>query len=190
LSAPDAPDRDERRAWLWAGLMVAVVTFAPFLRGIAAGSSFFFRDLSRYFFPMRLFALEGLRHGELRFWDPYDSEGIPLVVSWGYPLELLQALWPSPAGITFVMALHFPLAAIAFLVLARRLGLRPIAAAGGAIAYALGGCTSTSTRWPGRRSSSGACCGRRRAAAGPWRGLRSCAGSRSAPPAWSWCCRR
>jgi hypothetical protein len=139
LSAPDAPDRDERRAWLWAGLMVAVVTFAPFLRGIAAGSSFFFRDLSRYFFPMRLFALEGLRHGELRFWDPYDSEGIPLVVSWGYPLELLQALWPSPAGITFVMALHFPLAAIAFLVLARRLGLRPIAAGGGAIAYALGG---------------------------------------------------
>jgi hypothetical protein len=129
-----------RERWVAAGLVAAVIAFLPFLRGVAAGSSFFFRDLSRYFIPVRLFVVEGLRRGELRFWNPYDNEGMPLTtMPIGYPLELLQMLWPTPAGITLLMALHFPLAAVAFVVLARHLGVRPVAAAGGAIAYAVGG---------------------------------------------------
>jgi hypothetical protein len=129
-----------RKGWVAAGLVAAVIAFLPFLRGVAAGSSFFFRDLARYFIPVRLFAVEGLRRGELRFWNPYDNEGMPLsMMPVGYPLELLHVLWPTPAGITLLTALHFPLAAIAFVVLARHLGVRPVAAAGGAIAYAVGG---------------------------------------------------
>jgi hypothetical protein len=129
-----------RREWLVAGVLAAVIAFLPFLRGVASGSSFFFRDLARYFIPVRLFAVEGLRRGEVRFWNPYDNEGMPLsLMPVGYPLELLHMLWPTPEGITLLIALHFPLAAVAFMVLARHLGVRPVAAAGGATAYVLGG---------------------------------------------------
>lgn len=140
-AGPEGPGSPGGRPrWVAAGLVAAAIAFLPFLRGVAAGGSFFFRDLARYFIPVRLFAVDGLRRGELRFWNPYDNEGMPLtMMPVGYPLELLQALWPTPAGITLVMALHFPLAAIGFVVLARHLGVRPVAAAGGAIVYAVGG---------------------------------------------------
>ncbi|HET9315951.1 MAG TPA: hypothetical protein VFQ51_10195, partial [Vicinamibacteria bacterium] len=140
MTGPAADARSERRAWTLAALAAGAIAFLPFARIVASGSSFFFRDLSRYFIPMRLFVLEGLRRGEVRFWNPWDNEGIPLpTMPIGYPLELLQVLWPTAAGITVGMALHFPLAALAFVALARHLGLRPVAAAGGAIAYAIGG---------------------------------------------------
>jgi hypothetical protein len=135
-----APAAGDRRSWAIAAAAAAVVAFLPFARGVSSGQAFFFRDLSRQFFPLRLFALEGLRQGELRFWNPYDNEGVPLsLMPAGYPLELLQALWPTPSGLTLVMAFHFPLAAAGLVLLARHLGLRPVAAAGGAIVYALGG---------------------------------------------------
>src|SRR6266446_285016 len=85
-------------------------------------------------------AAEGLRAGQLRFWDPYVHEGVPLVYPpVGYPIDLLQALWPGPSAVSLLLALHVPLAAAAFVLLARRLGLSPLAAVGGALVYALGG---------------------------------------------------
>ena len=140
MTDPTGAPPDDRRSWIVAAAVAAVVAFLPFARGVAAGQAFFFRDLSRQFFPLRLFALDGLRQGELRFWNPFDNEGVALsLMPAGYPLELLQALWPTPAGLTLVMALHFPLAAVGFVVLARHLGLRPVAAVGGAGVHALGG---------------------------------------------------
>jgi hypothetical protein len=129
-----------RRAWWAAAGAVSTVCLLPFLQGLLAGHSFYFRDLARQFLPARLFALEGLRHGQLRFWNPYNHEGIPLpFVPIGYPLELLQLLRPTEAGISLFLALHVPLAACGFLLLARHLRLPPVAGAGGALVYALGG---------------------------------------------------
>jgi hypothetical protein len=129
-----------RRGFTAAAVAVAAVAFLPFARGTLAGRAFYFRDLSRQFWPSRLFVLEGLLDGELRFWNPYNHEGIPLPFSpIGYPLELLQALWPTEAGMSVLLALHVPLAALAFMLLARALRVPPLAAAGGALVYALGG---------------------------------------------------
>jgi hypothetical protein len=129
-----------RRAWWTAAGAVATVSFLPFLSDVLAGRSFYFRDLSRQYLPARLYALEGLRQGQLRFWNPFNHEGIPLpFVPLGYPLELLQLLRPTEAGVSLLLALHVPFAACAFLLLARHLRLPPVAAAGGALVYALGG---------------------------------------------------
>jgi hypothetical protein len=129
-----------RRAWWTAAAAVSTVCVLPFLQGLLAGHSFYFRDLAGHFLPIRLFVLDGLRHGQLRFWNPYTHEGIPLpVLPIGYPLELLQLLLPTEAGISFLLALHVPLAACGFLLLARFLRIAPVAAAGGALVYALGG---------------------------------------------------
>ena len=129
-----------RRAWAATGAAVAGVTFLPFLRGTLSGQAFFFRDLSRQFFPLRRFAVEGLLHGEARYWNPLLNEGVPLSLpALSYPLDLLQLVFRHEAGFSLLLALHVPLGALAFLCLARGLGLGRLAAAGGAIGYALGG---------------------------------------------------
>jgi hypothetical protein len=129
-----------RRRALGPALVVAAVAFLPFLRGTLAGHAFYFRDLARHFFPLRLFALTGLRQGELRHWNPLTHEGEPLALpALGYPLDLLGLLRPDEVGLSLLLALHVPLAALGFLLLARRRGLAPVACAGGALAYALSG---------------------------------------------------
>ncbi len=129
---------------MWARLVlpaaVALVAFLPFLRGALSGASLYFRDLGQHFLPLRLFALEGLRRGEVRLWNPLVHEGEPLSLpAVGYPLDLLQLLRPDDAGVSLLLALHVPAAALGFLAMARGLGIRPVAAAGGALVYALGG---------------------------------------------------
>ncbi len=125
-----------------AGLVavVACAAFLPFARGVAAGASLYFRDLSLQFFPVRRFAAEGLRAGELRYWNPYSYEGAPLSpLPLGYPLDLLHALRPDEAFFSLLLALHLPLAAIALYLLARQLGARPAGAVAGALVFALSG---------------------------------------------------
>jgi hypothetical protein len=122
--------------------VVALVAFLPFLRGVLAGHAFYFRDLSLQFWPLRRFIVEGLRAGTLRYWNPYTHEGEPLsLLPLGYPLDLLQLLRPTEAGFSLLLSLHVPLGAVAFFVLCRGLGVSRIAAAGGGLAYALGGFT-------------------------------------------------
>jgi hypothetical protein len=130
-----------RRAESGVAALVGFVAFLPFLRGTLSGASLYFRDLSLYFLPLRRFALDALHAGHVPFWNPYLHEGEPLSLpAVGYPPDLLQLLRPDEAGISLVLALHVPLAAIAFFLLARRLlGASPVAAAGGALVYSLGG---------------------------------------------------
>ena len=120
--------------------LAATVAFLPFLRGVLASAGLYFRDLSLYFFPLRGFALERLRAGEIALWNPYLHEGVPLSLpALGYPLDLVGLLRPDPSFLTLLLALHVPLAALGFWMLARGLGLRPEGAFGGALVYALGG---------------------------------------------------
>lgn len=124
---------------------VAAFAFLPFVHGAVLGRSFFFRDLSRQFFPVREFVLDGLRQGEVRYWNPLVHEGEPLPLPpLGYPLDLLQLLRPDEWGISLLLAAHVSLAAVTFLLLARGLGLTEVAAAGAGIVYALGGLSLSS----------------------------------------------
>jgi hypothetical protein len=132
--------REGARRDLAGAAVVALLALVPFLRGLASGASFYFRDLSLYFLPIRRFALAGIAAGEVRFWNPYVHEGVPLSLpAVGYPVDLLQLLRPDEAGLSAVLALHVPLAAVLFFFLARGLSLGRVAAAGGALVYALGG---------------------------------------------------
>jgi hypothetical protein len=129
-----------RRRVLLVAAAVAFAALLPFARGLLLGRSLYFRDLSLQFMPLRLFALEGLRGGELRQWNPYTHEGEPLAPpALAYPLDLLQLLRPDALGISWSLALHVPMAALTFLAFALARGLPLPAAAGGALVYALGG---------------------------------------------------
>src|SRR5262245_7476216 len=138
--APSAPKSGRLSPTVVAGALVGAVSLLPFARGLLSGSSFYFRDLALFFLPQRHFALDGLRGFELRFWNPFTHEGTPAFPPpLAYPVDLLQLLRPDEAGISLVLALHVPLAAITFLLLARELGLPLRAAVGGSLVYALGG---------------------------------------------------
>jgi hypothetical protein len=130
-----------RRRWdLLAAAVVAVAALLPVARALLAGQSLYFRDLGRYYFPIRRFLVEGLLAGEMRYWNPLVFEGArELYPPVSYPLDLLQLLLPNERGFSLTVALHLPLAALGFFVLARVLALPPFAAAAGAVGYALGG---------------------------------------------------
>jgi hypothetical protein len=137
---PRLPEGETLLSRVGTAAVVGGVSLLPFLQGVLSGRSFYFRDLSLHFFPLRRYAVEGLRGLELRFWNPYVHEGVPLTVpTLSYPLDLLQALLPDERGFSLLLALHVPLAALAFLALARGLGLSRPAAGGASIVYALGG---------------------------------------------------
>lgn len=130
----------DRRRTATLALLLAVVAFLPFLRGTLAGASLYFRDLSLQFFPVRRFVAEGLRAGEVRFWNPFAHEGVPLALPpLGYPLDLLHVLRPDACFFSLLLALHVPLAALALFALARHLGASPLAAAGAGLLFGLGG---------------------------------------------------
>jgi hypothetical protein len=132
-----SPDRTRS---LGAGAIAAILAFLPFARGILRGEAFYFRDLSLYFFPLRRFVVEGLRHFEVRAWNPYVHGGVPLALPpIAYPIDLLQVLLPDESGMSLLLALHLPLAAVGFFVLARSIELGKVAAVGGAVVYSLGG---------------------------------------------------
>jgi hypothetical protein len=138
MQSPTSP----KKAFCLAGLVVALVSFLPFVRLLLGGQSFYFRDLSGQFFPARMFLLEGLQRGEWRLWNPLVHEGVPVALSpFGYLPDLLQRLIPTEFGISLLLALHVPLAGVAFMLLARDLELPPPAALTGALVYALGGFT-------------------------------------------------
>ncbi len=119
---------------------VAFCAFLPFARGLLAGESFYFRDLSRQFLPLRELVADGLGLGELRAWNPYSHEGEALLLpALGYPIDLLQAAAPTPWGISLLLALHGPVAALSMFLLARGGGLGRLAAAAAALTYSLGG---------------------------------------------------
>jgi hypothetical protein len=120
--------------------VVALIAFLPFARGALAGQTFYFRDFATIFLPLHVFALAGLGVGEVRYWNPYVHEGVPIAYPpISYPLELIAVLAPREHTVSLLLALHVPLSAVAFLILARGLGLARGAAAGGALVYALGG---------------------------------------------------
>ncbi len=119
---------------------VALISILPVAPGLLSGEAFYFRDLSNQYLPQQRYAVEGLRQGELRYWNPYVHEGEALFPPpLGYPLDLLQIPFGDERGLSALLALHVPLGAVAALLLGRGLGLSTLAAAGGGLVYALGG---------------------------------------------------
>ena len=100
--------------------------------------TYFFRDMSITFYPLRVFAARELREGRWPVWNPYIFEG-----SFGVPyfhvLDLVQIAWPDPATFSFLLTLQFPIAALAAFALARDMGANRAGAFAAGAVFALGG---------------------------------------------------
>lgn len=129
--------RAGRFAWL-VPLLLVPVALLPDLGAALPLRSYYFRDFTLGFYPLRLFQARELLAGRVPFWNPYLHEGTFALPAF-YPLDLLHAVWPAAAFVSWLLTLHLPLAALSAYALARELGAsRPAAFVGGSV-YALGG---------------------------------------------------
>jgi hypothetical protein len=115
----------------------------PHARALWPDLTYYFRDFTVTFYPLRLFWARELRAGRWPGWNPYVYEGVPALPVL-YPPDLLHVLAPGPAFVSWLLTLHFPLAALAAFALARDLGLgRAGAFVAGAVFSLSGLCLSS-----------------------------------------------
>jgi len=122
----------------WSVALAAAASLLPHLSALWPAHSYYFRDFTVTFYPLRLFQAQELVAGRWPGWNPYIQEGsfaLPAL----YPADLLHVLRPGPAAVSWLLTLHFPLAAVAAHWLARQLGAGRKGAVVAGSLYALGG---------------------------------------------------
>jgi hypothetical protein len=122
----------------WLPVVLVPVALLGDLGAAIPVRTYFFRDFTATFFPLRLFAAGEVREGRLPFWNPYVFEGSFQLPSL-YPPDLLLALWPSPVFASWLLTLHLPLAALGAYWLTRELGASRAGGIAAGAAFALGG---------------------------------------------------
>ncbi|MFN2433171.1 MAG: hypothetical protein ABR599_10230 [Gemmatimonadota bacterium] len=121
----------------------ALVPCLPFLPLLPARETFWFRDFSLYFVPMKALLVELWRAGELPLWDPYLRNGLPFLANPQtgvfYPPSLLLVAFGLDPGLQLFILLHLAAAGLGCHLFLRAAGFRPISSLFGAIGFGLGG---------------------------------------------------
>lgn len=123
--------------------VVAVGVLFLFLPVIAGGESFFGRDLTPYFYPMKRYLADAVTSGRFPLWNPFVAGGEPFFAALQpgvlYPGSLVLYLLPFPHSVDWVVVGHFLFAAAGWVWLLQEEGRSPAAAALGAVAFVFGG---------------------------------------------------
>ncbi|MFO0604484.1 MAG: hypothetical protein U0324_14985 [Polyangiales bacterium] len=145
MSDPHLP-ADARKAAALVALALAAV-YHP----LWAGRSLLSRDVGSWTAPARWLVREALARGRLPAWCPWEGIGFPVAAdplfATFYPPSLVTLPLPLAWGTSLYLFAHVALGAAGTFSLARRLGALPIAAAVGALAWALSGVTAS--EWDG-----------------------------------------
>jgi hypothetical protein len=140
----EAEPRAKPGAARWVAPAVLALTSLLSAAGAAAPAlSYYFRDFTVTFYPLRAFVARELAGGRWPAWNPYVQEGAPAIPV-TYPLDLLLALIPGPVAASWLLTLHLPLSALGFYWLARELGADRLGAFAAGAAFALGGLAASS----------------------------------------------
>ncbi|MFH1683814.1 MAG: YfhO family protein [Candidatus Margulisiibacteriota bacterium] len=120
--------------------VLTLIFFLPFLKG---SQIIAFKDLSRYFYPLRQLMVEQVKMGQFPLWNPYIFCGFPLLatlqICFFYPLSIIHYFLPYNLAFNYYTILHYFLAASFMYWLLRYFRLvRPAAFLGG-IVFAFSG---------------------------------------------------
>ena len=124
-------------AALWL-LGLVVVALLPDPGAAFPLSTYYFRDISLAFLPLRQYQASELAAGRLPFWNPYVHEGEFMLPSF-YPPDLLHILDSSPEFVSWLLTLHLPLAALGAYALGRARGMSQRGAFVCGTVYSIGG---------------------------------------------------
>ncbi len=130
------------------GLLLAG-TFAPVLSGVSALA---YGDAGQFAYPVARYVRDSFWRGELPFWNPLNSCGVPFLAQWNtlalYPPSLLYLLLPMPWSFALFCVAHLFLAGMGMYVLARRWTGNNLAAGVAGAAFAFNGLTWYGLMWP------------------------------------------
>ena len=132
----------DRRSLLVAALylVVTLVFFARFLTGDLVMA---FKDLSRYFYPLRQLMVAEVMSGHLPLWNPYLFCGFPLLatlqIGFFYPLTAVYYLLPFGLAFNYYIILHYFLAACFMYAMLRHFKLDYVPAFFGGLIFAFSG---------------------------------------------------
>ena len=105
--------------------------------------TYYFRDFSIAFYPLRLFAAQELRAGRWPAWNPFVFSG-SFALPYFHVLDLLHVLRCDPVTVSFLLTLQLPIAALCAFALARELGQGRVGAFAAGAVFALGGLAQSS----------------------------------------------
>lgn len=133
-------------------LFLAGLIFLAFPGVMLGVRSFVFRDFGLFAYPSAYYQRECFWQGELPFWNPYNSCGIPMLAQWNtmclYPPALWYMLFPLNWGLSVFCLLHLLWGGMGMFLLARRYTGDPLASAVAGIAFAFGGVAQNFLMWP------------------------------------------
>lgn len=134
---------EERKHDLAAIALLLLVTCAIFADVIAGTSVFFFRDFSRYYFPVKHVQRETVLSGEFPWWTRAYGGGQPMAANpeheTFYPLNWLTLLPDYVGALHWQALLHLAIALAGMYAFLRSLRMRPFASFIGALSFGLGG---------------------------------------------------
>lgn len=127
-------------------IFIAITTIILFFFPILfSGKTFFFRDIHRFFYPMKYFLATSLKAGSIPFWCPNYFCGSPFMsdIQSGvfYPISLLFLVFPFPHSFNIYIILHFFLAFFFFYHFIKEIGLSRKSALFTGISYCYGSYT-------------------------------------------------
>ncbi len=124
-------------------LLIVILNLIFFGDAIFTDKTFFLRDVSFFAYPLKKLVTEAYSRGEWPLWNPYIQLGQPLLANPNamafYPTQLLFHLFPFHLAFELHFVLHSMLAGIAFLFLARELGLSGFSAFIASVLYNFSG---------------------------------------------------
>lgn len=140
---------------LWLACFVAL----GFPTVIIGTSSFYYRDMELFGYPLAQFYREAFWQGELPLWNPLNNLGLPFFAQWNtlvlYPGSLLYLLLPLPWSMSLFMFAHLFLAAAGMYALAKRWTNSSLAAMVAGFAFAWNGLMLHSLMWPNNLAALG-----------------------------------
>lgn len=96
-----------------------------------------FRDLSRYFYPLRLFTVNSVKSGILPLWNPYMSCGVPHLAlqqsAIFYPVSIIYYIMPFYKAFNVFLVFHVFLIGLFTYLLGHRWGFREASSIASAI---------------------------------------------------------
>lgn len=136
---------EERRHDAIAIALLLLIEAALFADVIAGSGVFFFRDFSRYYFPVKKMQREIVLAGEFPWWTRAYGAGQPLAANpeheTFYPLNWLILLPDYLSGLHLQTLLHIAIGLVGMYAFLRSLQLRAFPSFIGALSFGLGGPT-------------------------------------------------
>jgi type IV secretory pathway TrbD component len=116
-----------RRSFVIIALLF-LLTISYFPEALFLNSVLSFRDLGRYYYPLRLYTVNALKSGILPLWNPHISCGVPhLALQQSvvfYPLSLIYYLFPFDLAFNIFLITHIFLAGLFVYMLGMEWGWR------------------------------------------------------------------